>query len=130
MPEREKKKMDPPPEAVVHEEEKKLARHWRKKAGIAESEFDRLLKRPNFMASEAVTVGQLKRELTMLVWHGDPLYREEFYAAVGFRFLLTDLTYDQFYRQRWHETKEHYGLRHGCHLCAAPRRRTRVKAQA
>ena len=103
-----------------YEIEKKLALYWRKKANIDDSAFDLLLCSKE-AAGDQQTIKQVKDFLTLRIMRGLPLYFADFYMAVAFHFLITELPYEEFFKKRWHENDNHqgYGPAVECPCCKA-----------
>lgn len=132
------------------QQEEALAKFWRRKAGLAYCDFDRVCgvppppavsdTRPAPLAIErsdkrprGLTVDDAAREIAHLVIAGDALSFAEYYTAVGFGFmrLYADpdgyLDYTTFFKTRWHQTATHkgYSPARACARCAADRKARR-----
>lgn len=111
----------PPPVAEESTPEARLADYWRARSKLPWSDFDVFTERK---APEGVSVrgravvlkeymprplAELGELIAGLVWNGWPLSREEYYIAVALGFLLVDRPYEEFYKERWHETAKQRG---------------------
>jgi hypothetical protein len=102
--------------------EKRLADYWRARTGLEWSDFD--IFDPTKTRPKGVSVRYPYEEIDLdakgnlsktrgligdVVASGFPLSRREFYMAVGFAFLLTDLPYEMFYKVGWYENAQERG---------------------
>lgn len=111
------------PEQPVDEfaAERRLAEYWRKKAGIAFSDFDLILgaappadqqrsaRGPALDFNKAEHWARNGDVVDGMILRGAPLSRLEFHWAVATRGLLTDLEYEEFFRTKWYETAKRRG---------------------
>jgi hypothetical protein len=114
------------------EREAALAKWWRNKSGLPYSDFDAIcgqspppgyktnLREPAYDVlqpnvyrrsnAEEHSIKDLRTALAHIIVAGYPLSFGEYHLAIAFGFLIADgVSYEEFFKERWHETRDHRG---------------------
>jgi hypothetical protein len=95
--------------------EESLDFYWKQRLGNGKSAFTGLS--PFYTKGVDASLLQLRNYLAEQIFIGLPLAQDDYYHAIAFHFLLTELPYDKFYKTQWHETADHLGYGPTCSLC-------------
>lgn len=99
-----------PPEVLLRE-------YWRGKLKANKCDGDTLFADVRAGITDDLARSEFVVDIRERIFLGKPLSFAQYHVAIAMRYLITELSYETFFKTRWHETDHHMAYGSGGRVC-------------